>query len=93
MQADVWRKLFVSGSILSLTQSRVTDLNLFPDRFGRTLTTDGIFAPDGRSSDRFTDYFSNLGIGWRFNRNFLAEYVFSTDFGRSAADGNRSEFD
>jgi hypothetical protein len=84
VQSDVWRNLFVSGSLLSLTQSRLTDLNLFPDRFGRRLTTDGLFAPDGRTRDRFTDYFSNLGIGWRFNRDFLAEYVFSTDFGQTS---------
>ncbi|MDQ6653541.1 MAG: FecR domain-containing protein [Acidobacteriota bacterium] len=84
VQTDVWRKLFVSGSLLSLTQSRVTDLNLFADRFGRRLTTDGLFAPDGRTRDRFTDYFSNFGVGWRFDRNFLAEYVFSTDFGQTS---------
>jgi hypothetical protein len=84
VQADVWRKLFVNGSLLSLTQSRVTDLTLLPDRFGRRLTTDGLFAPNGRTRDRFTDYFSNLGIGWRFKRNFLAEYVFSTDFGHTS---------
>ncbi|HEV7860476.1 MAG TPA: FecR family protein [Pyrinomonadaceae bacterium] len=84
VQAEVWRRLFVSGSILSVTQSRVTDLQLFPDRFGRRLTTDGIFVPDGRSRDRFTDYFSNFGAGWRFTPNFLVEYVFSTDFGQTS---------
>lgn len=84
LQADVWRKLFVSSSILSVTQSRVTDLQLFPDRFGRQLTTDGVFLPDGRSRDRFTDYFSNFGVGWRFKPNFLAEYIFSTDFGQTS---------
>jgi hypothetical protein len=84
VQADVWRRLFVSGSVLSLTQSRVTDLNLFPDRFGRRLTTDGLFVPNGRTRDRFTDYFSNFGVGWRFTPNFLAEYVFSTDFGQTS---------
>ena len=84
VQADVWRKLFVSGSVLSVTQSRVTDLQLFPDRFGRRLTTDGLFATDGRSRDRFTDYFSNFGVGWRFTPNFLAEYILSTDFGQTS---------
>ena len=85
VQADVWRKLFVSGSVLSVTQSRVADLTLYPDRFGRPVTDAGIFAPDGRTRNHFTDYFSNFGIGWRFNRNFLAEYIFSTDFGQTAA--------
>lgn len=84
VQADVWRQMFLSASALSLTQSRVTDLSLLPDRFGRRLTTDGLFALDGRTRDRFTDYFSTFGVGWRFNRNFLAEYVLSTDFGQTA---------
>ncbi len=85
VQADVWRKLFVSGSVLSVTQSRVADLTLYADRFGRRVTDTGIFEPDGRTRDHFTDYFSNFGIGWRFSRNFLAEYIFSTDFGQTAA--------
>ncbi len=84
VQSDVWRRLFVSGSILSITQSQVADLNLYPDRFGRVMTSEGVFTPDGRTHDRFTDYFSNLGFGWRFNRNFLAEYIFSTDFGQTS---------
>ncbi|MEJ7711288.1 MAG: hypothetical protein WKF84_15840 [Pyrinomonadaceae bacterium] len=84
MQADVWRRLFVSGSVLSVTQSRVTDFQLFPDRFGGRLTTDGFFMSDGRSRDRFTDYFSNFGVGWRFTPNFLAQYIVSTDFGQTS---------
>jgi len=84
MQAEVWRRLFVSGSLLSIIQSRVSDLSLYPDRFGRIMTGDGVFELNGRRRDRFTDYFSNLGFGWRFNRNFLAEYIFSTDFGQTS---------
>jgi hypothetical protein len=84
LQADISRRLFVSGSLLSITQSRVSDLTLFPDRFGRIMTSDGVFEPNGRTRDRFTDYFSNLGLGWRVNRNFLAEYIFSTDFGQTS---------
>jgi hypothetical protein len=84
LQADIWRRLFVSGSLLSVTQSRVSDLTLYPDRFGRIMTGDGVFQPNGRTRDHFTDYFSNLGLGWRFNRNFLAEYIFSTDFGQTS---------
>lgn len=83
VQADVWRQLFVSGSLLSVTQSRVTNLQLFPDRFGQVVTTDGIFVPDGRTRDRFTDYFSNFGVGWRFKPKFVFQYIFSTDFGQT----------
>jgi hypothetical protein len=48
------------------------------------MTGDGMFQPNGRTRDRFTDYFSNVGLGWRFNRNFLGEYIFSTDFGQTS---------
>ena len=84
VQADVWRRSFLSASVLSVTQTQVTDLTLFPDRFGRRVTGDGIFMTNGRTRDRFTDYFGNFGAGWRFNRNFLAEYIFSTDFGQTS---------
>jgi hypothetical protein len=73
IQADVWRRLFVSGSLLSITQSRLTDSSLFTDQSGRRLTNDG----------PFTDFFATAGIGWRFRRNLLAEYIFTTDFGQT----------
>lgn len=84
LQADVWRRLFVSGSALSVTQSQAADFQLFPDRSRMQLTTDGVFVSAGRSRDRFTDYFSNFGVGWRFTPDFLAQYIFSTDFGRTS---------
>jgi hypothetical protein len=83
LQADVWRRSFLSGSVLSVTQTQVATLALFPDRFGRRVTSDGMFRPSGLTRDRFTDYFGNFGAGWRFNRNFLAEYILSTDFGQT----------
>jgi hypothetical protein len=84
VQADVWRRSFLSASVLSVTQTQVTDLVLHPDRFGRRVTGDGMFMPNGRTHDRFTDCFGNFGAGWRFNRNFLAEYILSTDFGQTS---------
>lgn len=84
LQADVWRRMFVSGSVLSVKQSRVTDFQLFPNSFGQRFTTEGLFAPDGRSRDQFTDYYSNFGTGWRFTPNFLAQYIFSTNFGQTS---------
>jgi len=84
LQADVWRRLFVSGSVLSVTQFEKNDLMLYPNRFGRRVTADGIFEPNGRTLDHFTDYFSNSGAGWHFTPNFLAEYIFSTDFGQTS---------
>jgi len=81
IQADVWRHMFVSGSLLTIRQTLSTNLSLYPDRFGRLLTSDGIFAPNGITSDGSTIYYSEFGAGWRFTNNFLAEYVFTTDYG------------
>lgn len=84
VQTDVWRNLFVSVSLLSITQSRTTDSALFPDRFGRTLNTDGIFATNGRASDFYTDFYSNYGVGWRFKPNFIFQYILTTDYGQTS---------
>ncbi|MDQ3062262.1 MAG: hypothetical protein M3R14_05290 [Acidobacteriota bacterium] len=84
VQTDVWRNLFVSASLLSITQSRTTDTALFPDRFGRLLNSEGVFVPNERTKDFFTDYYSNYGIGWRFKPNFIVHYVLTTDYGKTA---------
>jgi hypothetical protein len=81
VQADIWRRSFVSGSVLSLTQSQTTDFARISERFGQLLTTDGVLLQDVRIRNRFTNYSSNVGVGWRFTPNFLAQYIFSTDFG------------
>ena len=81
VHADVWRHLFVSGSLLTVRQTLSTNLSLYPDRFGRLLTSDGIFAPNGLTRDRSVNYYSEFGAGWRFTDRFLAEYVFSTNYG------------
>jgi len=45
---------------------------------------DGTFAPNGYTSNGSMSYYSEFGVGWRFNNNFLAEYVFSTDYGKTS---------
>jgi hypothetical protein len=80
-QADVWRHLFVSGSLLTVRRTTSTNVSLYPDRFGRLLTTDGISAPNGLTRDRLTRYYSEFGAGWRFTDDFLSEYMFSTNYG------------
>ena len=84
VQTDVWRNLFVSASILSLTQSRRADTAFFSDRFGRILNTEGIFEENGRTKDFYTDIYSNYGIGWRFKRNFVFQYILTTDYGQTS---------
>jgi hypothetical protein len=83
IQADVWRHMFVSGSLLTVRQTLSADLALYPDRLGRLLTSGGTFAPNGVTRDHLTTYYSEFGSGWRFTKTVLAEYVFSTDYGVS----------
>jgi hypothetical protein len=83
VQADVWKNLFVTGSLLTVHQNLYRNLTLYPDRFGRLLTSDGTFAPNGYASDGSMSYYSEFGVGWRVNKNFLAEYIFSTDYGKT----------
>jgi len=83
VQADVWKSLFVNGSLLGARQYVYRNLTLYPDSLGRLLTSEGTFAPAGYTSDSLTSYYSEFGVGWRFNRAFLAEYVFSTDYGKT----------
>lgn len=72
VQTDVWRKLFVNASILALTEQREVRF-LLPANV----------PPGNLTRDRFTSYYSDFGVGWRFTPNFLAQYVFSTDYGRN----------
>ncbi len=84
VQTDVWRNFFVSASILSLTQSRRADTSFFADRFGRILNAEGIFEENGRTKDFYTDIYSNYGIGWRLKRNFVFQYILTTDYGQTS---------
>jgi len=65
VQTDVWRRLYVNASILTLVQERETRLPLPANSLTRA---------------RLASYHSDFGIGWRFTPNFLAQYVFSTDY-------------
>ncbi len=84
-QSDLWRNLFISTSLLSITQSRTTDSRVFPDRFGRLLNAEGFVSSPGRTRDYFTDFYSNYGLGWRFKPNFVVEYILTTDYGQTSA--------
>ncbi len=65
VQTDVWRRLYVNTSILALVQERETRFPLPANSLTRA---------------RLASYHSDFGIGWRFTPNFLAQYVFSTDY-------------
>jgi hypothetical protein len=75
VQTDVWRNLFASASILSLTQSRRVDTAVFEG---------GIFSSGGRTRNVYTDFYSNYGIGWRFKPNYVFQYILTTDYGQTS---------
>jgi len=81
VQGDIWRHLFASGSLLTVHQTTSKNFTLYPDRFGLLLTSDGSFDPNAFTRDPSTTFYSEFGTGWRFTNNFLAEYVFSTNYG------------
>ncbi|MBO0798207.1 MAG: hypothetical protein J2P31_05240, partial [Blastocatellia bacterium] len=81
LQTDVWRRSFISVSTMAIGQTNTVDLSLFPDLSGRRLNSLGLVEPDGRSLRNSTYFFSDFGGGWRFNPNFMAEYIFSINSG------------
>jgi hypothetical protein len=81
LQTDVWRQLFASASALVIGEANTTDLSLYPDLFGRRLTSLGLAEPSGRSLQNSTNLFSDFGTGWRLRPNLVAEYIFSINTG------------
>jgi hypothetical protein len=81
LQTDVWRRSFVSASALVIGEANTIDLSLFPDLFGRQLTSLGLAEPDGRSRQNAANIFSDFGAGWRFSPKLVAEYIFSVNRG------------
>src|SRR5262245_29569721 len=78
-QTDIWRQSFISVSGLAIKQAHTADLFLYPDIFNQRRTTLGLEEPDGRTRQNTSISFSDFGAGWRFNPNFLAEYIFSVN--------------
>jgi len=65
VQADVWSACS-SVARFDRASDSSTNLTLYPDQFERLLTSDGTFAPNGLTTDRSTNYYSEFGAGWRF---------------------------
>jgi hypothetical protein len=79
LQTDIWRQSFVSVSALAIKQAHTTDLFLYPDSFNRRRTSLGLDEPDGRTRQNTSIGFSDFGAGWRFNSNWLVQYIFSVN--------------
>jgi hypothetical protein len=83
VQHDVTRRLFASATFLQVWPSNGFAVSVFPDRFGRMVQVTDSFFPlaPATSATRFSDF----GAGWRFTRDLLVQYIYSTDYGFSPA--------
>ena len=85
IQANLSRHLFVSASLMNVWQSGGVNVDLFPDQYGqRTLVQDSFF-PSTTTGYPYAGRFSDFGAGWRFTPDFVVQYLFSTDYGVTAA--------
>ena len=85
VQSDITRRLFLTASLLNVWQAHHLNVNLFPDRFGNSTGEEDAFFPMNPTPAQYAPRFSDFGVGWRFTRNLFAQYVYSTDYGASAA--------
>ncbi len=85
VQTNLSQRLFVSASLLSIFQGSSVTYGLYPDQFGNSTLIEDLFLPIGPGSHRPASRFSDYGVGWRFSRDLFAQYLYSTDYGYSAA--------
>jgi hypothetical protein len=84
VQQDLTRRLFLSASFLHVWRSGDLHISLLPDRFGYVTDISDSFFPLSTTAN-FATRFSDFGAGWRFNRDLFVQYIYSTDYGVSAA--------
>ncbi len=85
VMVDLTRRLFATASLTDVWHGSRWNVDLFPDQYGnRTLIEDSFF-PLYSAAYPMAPRFSDFGAGWRFSRNFLVQYLFSTDYGFSGS--------
>ena len=85
IQANLSRHLFVSASLMNVWQTYGLNVDLFPDQNGqRTLVQDSFF-PSSTTGYPYAGRFSDFGVGWRFTPDLVVQYLYSTDYGVTAA--------
>ena len=81
VQSDITRRLFLTASFLNIWQTHNLNVNVYPDRFGNTVSVEDSFFPMTPNPAQYVPRFSDFGAGWRFTRNLFAQYIYSTDYG------------
>ena len=84
IQSDITRRLFLTASFLNIWQAHNLNVNLYPDRFGNTVSVEDSFFPMTPNPAQYIPRFSDFGAGWRFTRNLFAQYIYSTDYGATS---------
>jgi hypothetical protein len=85
VQVDATRKLFLTASFLNIWQKHELNVNLFPDSNGSVMLEQNSFFPMTSWTGEYAPRFSDFGAGWRFSRDLFMQYVYSTDYGATAA--------
>ena len=85
VMVDLTRHLFTSASLMNVWHGSRLHVDLFPDQFGNRMLVEDSFFPLNSAVYPMAPRFSDFGAGWRFTRNFLVEYLFSTDYGFSGS--------
>jgi hypothetical protein len=84
VQSDITRRLFLTASFLNIWQAHNLNVNVYPDRFGNTISVEDAFFPMNPNPAQYVPRFSDFGAGWRFTRNLFAQYIYSTDYGATS---------
>ena len=85
VQADLSRHLFVTASTLAVLQSRSSTVAAFPDPFGNRGAIGDSFFPIPANPYQSVGKYSDFGIGWRVSPDLFLQYLYSTDYGYTAA--------
>lgn len=85
VQAALTRHAFVSASFMNVWHAQRLSVDLFPDLYGSTALVQDSFFPLTPTAYQLASHFADFGAGWRFSPNFLAQYVFTTDYGATAS--------
>ncbi len=81
LQADLSPHLFMNASLLAVVQGRNASYTVFGDR---SPIGDSFFPVPVNPYQRLGKY-SDFGLGWRISPAFFCQYVYSTDYGYTAA--------
>jgi hypothetical protein len=85
LQREVTRRVFLLASFVNVWQGNYLAYSVFPDSTGYSQTlSDSLFSisPAYYQSPR---HLSDFGAGYRFSKNLLAQYTFSTNYGYSSS--------